>query len=1176
VELRLLGPVEVLDGGRAVAITASKQRAVLALLALQAGRVVPLDALVDRLWEDPPASASHAVRVYVSALRRGLPSGERLLQRHRGYLLDVAPEAVDAFRFERLARDARSALAAGAARHAVSQLQQALALWRGPALADAREGSLRLEAARLDEARLVAHEAYLEAQLRLGELDSVLTDVDRLLAEHPLRSQFVRTIMLARYRAGRQADALAAYRDYRLRLDAELGLAPDASLRELEAAILRDEVEPAPAGPASAGGDAERAALAIPAEPPEPRLPVPAPLGRDNEHEAVVAFLDAVAEGPAALVISGEAGIGKTTVWEAGLAEACNRSYQVLAARARASEIALSFAGLVDLLDPVVGRVLPELPAPQRRAFEAALALAESDAAPDQRVLALAMRSALRAVSDERPLLIAVDDLHWLDEPSAQLLAFALRRLGHARVGLLASLRAEPGAAVPFELDRAFAQGLERLEIGPLSLGALQRLLRERLSRPLPRPLLRRIHDRSGGNPFYALELARALAERGEERLPPSLRALVANRVERLPAPTRTLLVSLSVAADPTRPLVRALGGVDLLEPAEREGIVVVEGSRLRFAHPLLAAAVLDGATSRERRDAHRRLAELVDDAEQRARHLALAAEGPDEEVAAALDSAAAAAFARGALAAAAELAERALALTVPSDQRATHRRRLAAARRNQTLGNTARQRELLEQALAAATTDLDRAEPLWQLGTLVMQEGGDRARARAMVEEGLACAAGDDALSATILMETSWLDHGFYGGIERAQAAVAHAERAGDPRLLAMALGALGGATFSQGLGLARHLFERAIALERQVGFIDATDRPTTNYGWAAKWAGDIALSRELLEEAVARALEADDATADAPLFYLSWLHVISGEWERALERADESWQLSVDAGLEKYAATALMTRAVVDAYRGRLDDARKRLDETAALQEAREPVWAFGAALVALSAGDPAAAAAALGPAIAQMRDQGIEEPGLYPWFPTLAEALVQLGRLDEAEELTGWLEARAVRLERRWALAMCAHYRGVIAAARGDVDTGVALLECAVEWHEGVGRPFDRALTLLAQGQTLRRARRKRDSRTALEDAAAEFERLGATLWAEKARAELERTGGHSAPTNELTATEARVAALVATGKSNKEVAAQLYVTVRTVETTLSRIYAKLGVRSRVELARRVGSV
>jgi DNA-binding CsgD family transcriptional regulator len=903
---------------------------------------------------------------------------------------------------------------------------------------------------------------------------------------------------------------------------------------------------------------------------------VTAPLGRDGEFDQLLRVLDRLQVTSAGLLISGDAGIGKTTVLEAGLAEARARGYRVLSSRAGSAEAPLSFVGIGDLLDEIVAEVLPVLPPSQRRALTAALGLGQSETTPEARLLGFALLNSLRGLAVEQPVVVAVDDLQWLDTPSGELLVFAFRRVTDASVGLLATARGAVGAAAPFGLDRELASRLERLELGPLSLGALQRLLREQLAAPPSRPLLRRIHERSGGNPFYALELARALAERGEERLPESLRSLVADRIDRLPPEVIDLLVTLAAAAHPTLTLVHALGADAALDAAEKEGVVTVEGVRIRFAHPLLAAGAHDGATSGRRRAAHRRLVALVDDPEQRARHLALAAEGPDEETAAALDGAASSALARGAPGVAGELTEQALAMTPRDDHEAIRRRRLEAARRWRTVGNTKRQRVLLQEALADAREDREKAEPLWQLAALAGDEGDGRS-ARTLINEAIRSATGDDKLSAEMYLDAIWLERGLGGGLEQAQAALDHAKRSGDVTLEAEALSSFAHAAFSHGLGYRVDLFEEALELEKQARFIDAERRPITRYGLTAKWADDIPRSRELLERAAARALKDEDASAAIVLYFLSWLHLIAGEWERALERADESRQIALDAGRDGVAGGALLTRAIVEAHLGQLDEARVHLDQTrelareakSGLLDAYGVLWAWGVALVALSSGQPQVAVDELVPAVKRLQERGLEEPGYHPWFPTCVEALIQVGRVDDAETLTAWFEERAVRLQRRWALATCAHAGAAIAAARGDLDHAIQELERALQVHESVDRPFDRTCTLMLYGQTLRRAKRRRLARETLTEALSGFERLGAPLWADRARGELARIGGR-APSGGLTPTEGRIAALVAAGKSNKEVAAELFVTVRTVETNLSRIYAKLGLRSRGELA------
>lgn len=911
------------------------------------------------------------------------------------------------------------------------------------------------------------------------------------------------------------------------------------------------------------------------AEPMSP-TPVPAPVGRDAEHEAVLAILAALPTAPAAVLLTGDGGIGKTTVWEAGINEARRRSYRVLSFRAGPSEMQLSFGGLGDLLEGVLLEVQRELPTPQRRALEAALGVIEIDATPEPRLLGVALLNVFRTLARERPLVVAIDDLQWLDQPTAELLVFALRRLESEPVTVLATARGAPDAGAPFQLDRALGERLTRLAVGPLSLGAVQHLLRERLATPVARRLVRRIHERSGGNPFYALELARVVAEHGEDRLPESLRAIVADRIERLPIETRSLLLILAAAAQPTLVLVRELGAEDAFEAAEREQVVVIDDSRVRFSHPLLAAVVNDGATTRERRAAHARLADLVAEPEQHARHLALAAEGPDETIASALDRGASTALTRGATGSAAELAQQALALTPPAAREAIHRRRLEAAKRCRTVGDTGRARGLLEEALAGAVVERERAEPLRQLAALALDEG-DGVGGRALIEEALDCAKDDDQLSAAILLDAAVADWGY--NLEAAQAAVDHAEHAGEPTLEALALSALAHASFSHGLGFRRDLYERALELERSAAFMDVGKRPSWRYGMTAKWAGDIPLGRELLEQSAARASEDEDASATIVLFSLAWLHLISGEYERAIERAEEGRQIAIDAAREGDAAAVLITRAIVEGHMGRLEESRAHLEEARLLSGDRAAArgdlsplsrgWA--GVLTATSTEQLSAAATDLQAAIAEKQAYGIVEPGIHPWFPACVEALAQVGRLDEAAAMAEWFQAHAVRPEPRWARAMAAHMQGMVAAARTETEAALELLERAVELHEGVGRPFDRARTLLVYGETLRRARRRRLARETLSEALAEFERLGAEPWAERARAALARIGGRTAAASgSLTPTEQRIAALVADGKSNKEVAAELFVTVRTVETQLSRIYAKLGLRSRTELS------
>ena len=373
-------------------------------------------------------------------------------------------------------------------------------------------------------------------------------------------------------------------------------------------------------------------------------------VGRDEELGALVSFLETPETLPGAILLEGDAGIGKTTLWRRSVELASARSYRVLSCRPSQSEAQLSFTALGDLLEDTLEEVLPRLPGPQARALAVALLLEEDEGPPpDQRAIALAFLGAVRALAETGPVAVAVDDIQWLDRPSAFVLEFALRRLHEEPVAFLFALRAGQEQS-PLGLDRALPkERLRRLEIGPLSLGALHRLLNDRLGLVLSRPKLRRLHELSGGNPFFALELARAFEggsiqlEPGEP-LPGTLAALVHDRLVALPAGSRPALLAASALSQPTIDLVARAAGGDLerrLAPALEAHVIELEEDRIRFSHPLFASGVYAAVGLAERRVLHRRLAELVPDPEERARHLALGAEGPDPEVATALEAAA-------------------------------------------------------------------------------------------------------------------------------------------------------------------------------------------------------------------------------------------------------------------------------------------------------------------------------------------------------------------------------------------------------------------------------------------------------------------------------------------------------------------------------------------------------
>ena len=458
-------------------------------------------------------------------------------------------------------------------------------------------------------------------------------------------------------------------------------------------------------------------------------MPATPLIGREDELDIVEAFLDGVTEGPGALVLSGEAGIGKTALWETGVDEARRRHVQVLSCRGVEVEASLSFAVLSELLADVLDGTAPSLPPPRRRALEVALLLADpGDYSPDAYAIGLAVLDVLRLVAQDGPLLVALDDVQWLDPSSAGALQIALRRLRYEPVGLLATVRRTPDIPVAFELKGVFPEDrLTTLPVGPLSAGAVHRLLEERLGLELTRPELGRVQEATAGNPFFALELGRELVRTNTRPsagqalpVPESLQELLGDRLARLPTETGDVILFAAALARPTIDTVAAAHGdrdrvLEAVETATQEGVVELDGPRIRFPHPLVASICYEQALAWKRRAVHQALAEAVGDVEERARHLALAADGPDAEVAAALDAAAEQAEARGAPAAGAELSELAAELT-PGDAALARHRRFRAAHLHRIAGSHVQAATQLEQLLPDVPRGSERADVLLEL----------------------------------------------------------------------------------------------------------------------------------------------------------------------------------------------------------------------------------------------------------------------------------------------------------------------------------------------------------------------------------------------------------------------------------------------------------------------------
>jgi len=904
-------------------------------------------------------------------------------------------------------------------------------------------------------------------------------------------------------------------------------------------------------------------------------------VGRGKELSRLYAFMDDVTDGPAVLLLEGESGIGKTTLWRRGVTTAAERGWRVLFTRPAESEAKLAYAGLADLLE-ACDDILQGLPDPQRNALDVALLKADpEEGAADARAVSAAMLTALRETAAAAPVMIAIDDVQWLDPSTAAALGFAVRRLESQPIGLLLARR-DAGSSLPFGLSRAFPEKrLARISLAPLSVDDLGALMHARLGANLPRPTLKRLHEMSRGNPFFALEIARAEL-RGDLRptgaalpIPQTLREdLLRDRLRALPSANREMLLYASACSRPTAALLEAVAGSSnvpgQLRKAVHAGIVEADGDDVRFTHPLYGSAIYAEASREHRHRVHRRLAEVIEDPEERARHLALASDGPDREAAAALEDAARAAAARGSPIAAAELCEMAERLTLPESASDVRRLRMAAADYWLLAGAHERALERIEPAASNAPPGPERAEALRCLGRILFSLDEDR-RAVDILEEALREEAVPTTTRASILTWRSqalmWA--GDLAAAERdAEEALRLAELGDDSSATAAALRALVTIRLHLGRG-ARDLMDRALQLESSIQPFFVSDRPSLVLGGLMIMAGELDRARDiyvsLLDEATVRG---DEDSASEIHRDLGLVELLAGNWDVTRDHYERSISFDPKPG------NWLGARAWVEVCVGDVGSARADGEE--ALKASRGGGSVFGELLalsalgfLELSLGDASAACGHLAPAWQIHQSWGIgERTSLF--VADYVEALIEIGKLGQASEVIEWLVERGRALDSPWAHAIAARCRGLTAAFDGDFKTAFASLDRALKEHERLPMPFELGRTMLVLGTIRRRAKQKRPAREALEEALAIFERLGAPLWADKAKAELARIGGRRAAAGQLTEAEARVAKLAAAGRTNREIADALFMSVRTVEGHLSHAYAKLGVRSRTELA------
>lgn len=901
---------------------------------------------------------------------------------------------------------------------------------------------------------------------------------------------------------------------------------------------------------------------------------------RKAENQKVTAFLEHVLLEPGTLVLEGEAGIGKSTLlWEAAETAAAH-GYLVLSAVCAPTEVRYAYAAVADLLAGVDAPILNELPEEQRAALDRVLLGGGDGPAGNERMVATAFLAVIRRVSSVAPVLLCIDDAQWLDMSSQVVIGFAERRLT-GRVGLLITIRTgTPGAVDMAWLNPARPGSLARLRLTPLTLGGVHALISARLGHTLPRPSITRIYEISGGNPFFALELARFLTEepgRAAVGLPDALAALVRHNIGCPDDDVAAVLLAAACAASPSVERVSLATGIDpdrvveLAESEQANGVVEIDGSSLRFRHPLFATGVYGAAEPAARRAMHRRLAEIVEEPELTARHLALAATTGDPETAKALDAAAEATQARGAPAVAAELIE--LAISLGGDNAM---RRIRAAENHFRAG-------ALDQARAHLRSALD-GQPArgalrcMALLALAAITGYDESLAVAADLLNQAVEAADNPvlqLHARLLqVPVTGLVGDMQGSVDQAGIAVALAEELGMAGLHSRALTMAVLVGFMHGHGLDGQALQLALELERQDRGAAATFQASAVAPVMRSWTGDLAAAHDQMGAVQQRfMLSGTEIDILWAAHHAAMIGVWAGRFSEAAETAEEALQRAEQMGGKHALIQAWATRALVDTYTGREAEAR-RLAQSA-LEAARISGAAFMVAAVTatlafleVSRGDHVAAMGVLEPLLASFDAEHGTEIVVGAHLPDAVEALTALGRLDEAEPLIAALEDNGARLDRPWMLAVGARGRGHLLAARGDLEAAEAALGQALAHHERLPMPFERARTELFLGQVQRRRRRKQAAQASLRAALESFERLGAPLWERRARAELERMTA-SAPGAELTAGERRVAEHAAAGLSNKQIAAELFIAPKTVEMTLSSVYRKLGIRSRAGL-------
>jgi DNA-binding CsgD family transcriptional regulator len=905
--------------------------------------------------------------------------------------------------------------------------------------------------------------------------------------------------------------------------------------------------------------------------------------GREAEQRRIDQLLQQAAAGSSGvLILRGDPGIGKTALLDYAASRA--GPMWVLRTVGIEAESELGFAGLYSLLQPVAD-YLKGLPEPQATALRSALGLGRGvRRTPDRLAVAAGTHGLLTTVAEVNPLLILVDDLHWLDPASQEALLFALRRLDRDAIACLLTLR-PPGPA-----------GLPCLDVTGLDSDAAERLV-EAVAGTRPAPeVARRLHAETNGNPLALVELSATLtaeqlagAELPNVPFEPgaAIRQRFAVRLDKLSPSARTMLLVAAAAGRCSPEEVHAaaacLGPVDgdALVEAEGAGLIRLTSAGIEFSHPLVRSVAYHLAAREQRRAAHAALAEALTsrDAERAAWHLAAAATGPDDVAASALDAAAVLAARKGAPLEAAAAWERAAELSSAAGSRSG---RLAEAAEAALNGGDLGGARRLTRAMPAAEHRLPLQRMLAVRGRLDLLTGQLAVAQRELTQSADLAADADPLLAIELLDQAveAAVEAGLDGEAKRAAERMADlAERSDETgRFLAdLACGAVAWWEGDPERGL--HLVGRAISrLEADPALASSPERQAAvSNAWTG--VGDFDRARPCIDRAVELALSSG-ATGDLPdiLVQAASLDKETGRWSQALAHASQALDLARTGGQPYLTCNALVIVVEIEAAQGRDEDC---------LQHAREADQLAGElglrslqflarrsrALLEFGRGRLEEAITRYNELQRLASRWGIVH-SYYSPIPDLIEAYARTGHLEWAPELLDEFVAQVPGDRNPPSAARAARCRGILA---GD-DYDAHFREALALHERGGGVVFQHGRTYLAYGERLRRAQRRRDARVQLRAAAEIFERLDARPWAERARAELRASGETLAGGGggeQLTPQELQIALLVTEGRTNAEVGRALFLSTRTVEFHLSRAYRKLGVASRTELTRRFAS-